>query len=281
MRGHVAPAVETAVISPDDTSLGVRLADGRHLALCLRCDCWIQYDPPTPEAARWATLPPLAELPKPRRGHPLHEAIVMRLIALNKGLHALGFTLLALAAVLLQTNLSRIHSFAERLMTAVTGPLGDTGQYASQTWLGRQLEHVMSLQAGTLKVVLVIATLYAVVEWTEAAGLWLERRWAEYLTVLATAGFLPLEIRELVERVTVLRVGALIVNLALIVWLVWNKRLFGVRGGTAALADRTDWSTVVVTPSPARGRPHSRTWPRTRGPVAPAEPMVEPLASRK
>ena len=41
-------------------------------------------------------------------------------------------------------------------------------------------------------------------------------------------GFLPLEIRELVERVTVLRVGALIVNLALIVWLVWNKRLFGV-----------------------------------------------------
>ncbi len=52
MRGHVAPAVETAVISPDDTSLGVRLADGRHLALCLRCDCWIQYDPPTPEAAR-------------------------------------------------------------------------------------------------------------------------------------------------------------------------------------------------------------------------------------
>ena len=53
---------------------------------------------------------------------------------------------------------------------------------------------------------------------------------------------------------TVLRAGALIVNLALIVWLVRNKRLFGLRGGTRALEDHTDWAAVIAAPTPARGR---------------------------
>ena len=39
-------------------------------------------------------LPPIADLPKPRRGKPLHEAILMRLISLNKGAHASVFSLL-------------------------------------------------------------------------------------------------------------------------------------------------------------------------------------------
>ena len=53
---------------------------------------------------------------------------------------------------------------------------------------------------------LALALAYAIVEWAEAVGLWLEKRWAEYLTVLATTGFLPLEVHELVKRVTALRI---------------------------------------------------------------------------
>jgi len=105
-----------------------------------------------------------------------------------------------------------------------------------------------------LRIALVTALLYAVVETIEAIGLWKERRWAEYLTVLATAGFLPLEIHELLKRVTVVRIGALIINVALIVWLIHGKRLFGLRGGVEALhtADHTDWDTVLHAPTPAR-----------------------------
>jgi uncharacterized membrane protein (DUF2068 family) len=73
-----------------------------------------------------------------------------------------------------------------------------------------------------------------VIEGVEAVGLWRERRWAEYLTAIATAGFLPFEIDELAKRVTILRVGALVVNLAILIWLVYRKRLFGVRGGAKA-----------------------------------------------
>ena len=54
------------------------------------------------------------------------------------------------------------------------------------------------------------------VEAVEAVGLWHERRWAEYLTALATAGFLPFEIDELIKRVTVFRVSALVINVAIL-----------------------------------------------------------------
>jgi uncharacterized membrane protein (DUF2068 family) len=60
------------------------------------------------------------------------------------------------------------------------------------------------------------------------------RRWGEYFAVVATSIFLPVEIYELTEKVTVLRVILLLINIAAVVWLVWSKRLFGVRGGGPA-----------------------------------------------
>ena len=91
---------------------------------------------------------------------------------------------------------------------------------------------------------------HAVVEGVEAVFLWKERRWAEYLTVLATLGFVPFEINELLDRVTILRVTALVVNLAIVVYLVYAKRLFGVRGGAKAIVDDTDWASITASPLP-------------------------------
>lgn len=88
-------------------------------------------------------------------------------------------------------------------------------------------------------------------ETTEAIGLWKERRWAEYLTVVATAGFVPLEVHELLDRVTVLRVLALAINIALVVWLVLNKHLFGIRGGERTLHEHTNWQDILDQPTPA------------------------------
>jgi uncharacterized membrane protein (DUF2068 family) len=254
MRGHVTPAAGARLIGPDDAALGAELADGRRLARCLRCDTWVEHAPPSGADIEFERIPPIGQLPHPRRGKPLHEAIVMRLIALNKATHALGFSIVAAAALLLETNLGAVQNFAERVLSGITGPLSDTGQYANKGWMSRQLERLLHLNVGTIKVVLLVATLYAVVEWTEAIGLWRERRWAEYLTVIATAGFLPLEIRELLHRVTVLRVAALVVNVALLVWLVRNKRLFGLRGGLAAMHDDVDWTAILASPTPASHR---------------------------
>lgn len=65
---------------------------------------------------------------------------------------------------------------------------------------------------------------YAGVFLTEGIGLLLGRRWAEWLTVLVTASFLPLELYELVERLRWSRVLLLAVNLAILLYLVARLR---------------------------------------------------------
>jgi uncharacterized membrane protein (DUF2068 family) len=59
---------------------------------------------------------------------------------------------------------------------------------------------------------------------TEGVGLWLERRWAEYLTVFTTGSLIPFEIYELVRKVSWLRVVALVINVAAVVYLVVRLR---------------------------------------------------------
>jgi uncharacterized membrane protein (DUF2068 family) len=67
---------------------------------------------------------------------------------------------------------------------------------------------------------------FAAVEAVEGLGLALHKRWAEYLTVLATGALIPVEVAEIVRRPTLLRVGALVLNLAIVGWLAYRKRLF-------------------------------------------------------
>lgn len=76
---------------------------------------------------------------------------------------------------------------------------------------------------------------YALIELIEGVGLWLLRRWGEYFAMVATSVGIPYEIYELSAKVTVLRVVAFLINLALVLYLVVTKRLFGARGGKAAL----------------------------------------------
>jgi uncharacterized membrane protein (DUF2068 family) len=75
---------------------------------------------------------------------------------------------------------------------------------------------------------------YAAVEGIEAVGLWYQKRWAEYLTFLVTSSLLPLEIYEIATRATVFKVIAFVINVAVVAYLLYAKRLFGIRGGAAA-----------------------------------------------
>ena len=61
---------------------------------------------------------------------------------------------------------------------------------------------------------------YAALFTTEGIGLWLQKRWAEYLTVIATTSFIPFEIWEIVKKVTALRVALVMANIAIVIYLV-------------------------------------------------------------
>jgi uncharacterized membrane protein (DUF2068 family) len=70
------------------------------------------------------------------------------------------------------------------------------------------------------------AMLYGILECVEGIGLVRRKRWAEYLVLVATVVFLPLEVDELIRRASVVKAGILLLNIAIVVYLVASKRLF-------------------------------------------------------
>jgi len=87
---------------------------------------------------------------------------------------------------------------------------------------------------------------YALVEGLEAFGLWYQRRWAEYLTFLVTTSLLPLEVYELAHSLSPLKLLTFVINVAVVAYLLFAKRLFGIRGGVAAdERERTDMRALL------------------------------------
>ncbi len=68
----------------------------------------------------------------------------------------------------------------------------------------------------------VSAIIYAVIRMTEAYGLWHDRAWAVWFAVASDALFLPIEIFELYERITIPRLLIFLVNFILILYLSWH-----------------------------------------------------------
>ena len=88
----------------------------------------------------------------------------------------------------------------------------------------RALVYIGKFNHTTLLAVSAIA--YAALEGTEGVGLAMRRRWAEYLTVIATGILIPYEAYEVIARPTLFKVGALLLNLAVVGYLAYRKRLF-------------------------------------------------------
>jgi uncharacterized membrane protein (DUF2068 family) len=251
-RGHILPAAGVELLRPEDAGVGIDVPDGRRFARCLRCDSWI--DVPRPSRPVATTLPPLAQIRLPRRGEELREAIVLRIIAIDRLIHVALFGLVFALALELRLNIGPLRDIVQRFLDALNQAAANSTQGGSHGFVVRELQRLVDLRTGALDVLIVTSLAYAVLELVEAIGLWHERRWAEYLTVVATAGLLPFEIVELTRRVTVIRIGALVVNLVIVVWLVYRKRLFGVGGGPAALAhERPDPEVVLAPPGRTAG----------------------------
>ena len=66
--------------------------------------------------------------------------------------------------------------------------------------------------------------IYAGLLLTEGTGLLLRKRWAEYFTIVTTAGLIPLEVYELLRHFSAAKVGVLLINVAIVVYLAVHVR---------------------------------------------------------
>lgn len=221
-RGHETYA-------PDEADLAARL----HVTTpvgeawrCLRCGDFVIGEP--------ERRGPADNAPEVPRGRLLRDRYIMRALAVERVLRALVLILLAAGVMKLRGSQEKWRDAWERELPLIK-PLADQlGWNPDHSKLVRWLETAFTLSPTTLTWLAVALLTYAGIQIVEAIGLWRVARWGEHFAVIATSIFLPLEIYELTEKITFLRVAALLVNLAAIIWLLWSKRLFGLNGGSKA-----------------------------------------------
>ncbi|MCB0919416.1 MAG: DUF2127 domain-containing protein [Actinobacteria bacterium] len=256
MRGHVAPGAGVATIRDEDDAL-VRVAEpGSRLCRCLRCDAWIDYEDPDPEQTTSEFLPGADELPRPKRGRALDERTVVRAISLERWVHVAFFLLLAILLVVVEFGLPDIQSLALQMLDNWQRVIDDSRP--SHSFLVDWLHRIADLDRTQVGLLLAITLGYAALEGTEAFFLWRGKRWAEYLTVVASVSLMPMTVVALVEKVTLVRIGGLIVEGAIVAYLIFAKRLFGVRGGQKRLEEvfnaEVNWPEIYAHP-PTRTPP--------------------------
>jgi uncharacterized membrane protein (DUF2068 family) len=232
MRGHVLVGTDAAEVTGADPAL-VRQLDGQRWHRCLRCDDWTPMDPPAAPAR--ASVPGRDEIELPLRGPLLRDRYVLRLIALDRAVHVVVLSGLAVAIFLFLGNRAALQHDYVRIMNDLSGSSG--GPAAVRGLLG-VLRRLTVVSSRHLYEIGLLVTAYALLEACEMVGLWLAQRWAEYLTFVATLVFVPLEIYELSRGPSVLKVITFALNIAIALYLLLAKRLFGVRGGHRAEHER-------------------------------------------
>ncbi|MES2525301.1 MAG: DUF2127 domain-containing protein [Gemmatimonadota bacterium] len=140
---------------------------------------------------------------------------MLRAIAVLKGLQA--FTLFGIALAAFQLLRPDVALFVQNWVRQL--PIESEQNLIQQAggWVSSLLPHqVASIGFGML--------LYALLFAVECVGLWRRKIWAEWLTVVATGLLIPLEVWEVVSRISPLRVLALVLNVAVVWYLVRQLR---------------------------------------------------------
>jgi uncharacterized membrane protein (DUF2068 family) len=231
LRGHALIGTDAAELRPQD-AIFARDMHGSRWYRCLRCDSWLPLGEPASPARRHP--PDRDEIELPLRGKALRDKIVLRVIAVDRAFHFVLLGLLAVAIFLFTAHQVQLRDTFYRVIADLQHTTGGAPVQTGRVGLLHELDRLFSLRSGTLHLVGAAVSVYAVLEGVEAVGLWFQKRWAEYLTFVATTAFLPLEVYELTRTVSPLKIIALIVNLAVVVYLLRAKRLFGFNGGAAA-----------------------------------------------
>jgi uncharacterized membrane protein (DUF2068 family) len=91
-------------------------------------------------------------------------------------------------------------------------------------FIGTLLNKLQLVHSRELKELSALSAGYAALFLTEGTGLLFRKRWAEWLTIVATSSLMPLEVYEVIKQFTAVRLLALLVNAAVVVYLIYLVR---------------------------------------------------------
>jgi uncharacterized membrane protein (DUF2068 family) len=231
-----------ATYAPDEDELRARLhvtTPAGEAWRCLRCGTYAVGDP--------VGSGPADSAPEVPRGRLLRDRVIMRLLACERGFKALLLLLLGIGILRFRGSREALQDAFDQDLPLLRPFAQSIGWNVDGSFITRWIEEALGVSEAALTWIAVAVFAYSALQAVEAVGLWRVKRWGEYFAVVATSVFLPLEIHELLNKVTVLRLLAFVVNVAAVVWLLYSKRLFGLRGGGAAYhAEHAEESLLTV-----------------------------------
>ena len=136
---------------------------------------------------------------------------------------AIGVFKLVKAAVLAPLGVAMLLGLPETIARSAVNAVRWTGAMWGHTAIRAAVARLLALDDRDLREIGVACLAYAAVFVVEGVGLSRGRRWAEWLTVVVTASFIPFEIWELTRRPGGGKVVALAVNAAIVVYLAWRR----------------------------------------------------------
>jgi uncharacterized membrane protein (DUF2068 family) len=170
-----------------------------------------EQPPPIPSAAV-ASPPPSLPAPKPLAQRAGHSMLLIRIIAIDKFIK--GACLLIIGTFILHMirddkNLhDTLHDF-----------INDLRIDPNNKHIHILLEKTLGVSEHTLRLFYVGTLIYAGLYLVEGLGLFFDKAWAEWMTIIATALFLPLEILEIYRVVTLFRIIVFILNILMLIYL--------------------------------------------------------------
>ena len=204
---------------------------------CLRCGTFVAGEP--------SRHGPAAQAPVVRRGDQVRSAFILRLFVIERFARAIVFGAAAYVVWRFEYRRVSIEQAFDRELPVVRTLFRQIGFDIDHSKLVGLISRALTLSNGSIRLLAGGLAVYAVIEVIEGTGLWLAKRWGEYFAMVATSIFLPYEIYDLTTKITVTRVLFFLINLALVLYLVLTKRLFGVRGGKRAYEARLRSESIM------------------------------------
>ena len=193
---------------------------------CLRCGTYVLGEP--------TGTGPANEAPVLLRGKTLRAAFILRALAIERWARGLLLTLLGIAVFVLKSTQVTVQQLFDKDLTALKPFFDQIHFRVSDSSTINSIEKVLDAKSSTLNLIGSGLLVYAALQIVEGIGLWSLKRWGEYVAVVGTTAFVPLEVYEVVDNATWLKVVLLAINLAAVIYLLVSKRLFGIRGGGKA-----------------------------------------------
>jgi uncharacterized membrane protein (DUF2068 family) len=215
--------------APDEPDYRAKLTASTPLGdawRCLRCGSYVLGEA--------HGTGPADDAPVLLRGKALRSAFILRALAIERWGRGIIIALLGVGVLRLRSTQVSLQELFDRDLSALK-PFFDQIHFNVQdSSTVSAIQKFLNAKPSTLNLIAAGLLFYGALQVIEGIGLWSLKRWGEYVAVVGTTLFIPLEVYEVVEKLSWLKIAALVVNILAVLYLLSSKRLFGLRGGHRA-----------------------------------------------